>query len=127
MPTRVLGLQPFVPSGPHFETALAFFAAVGFEVTWRDGDYAGLRRDDAAFILQRIDQPQWAQNQMLVLEVADLDAAWTELSAAGLERRFPGVRLRPPTEFAWGREIHLIDPAGVCWHLRQSAAPPPQA
>ena len=21
----------------------------------------------------------------------------------------------------WGREIHIIDPAGVCWHFRQSA------
>jgi hypothetical protein len=42
-PTR---LAPFVPSGPSFDTALAFFAALG-------------------------------------------------------------------------REVHLIDPAGVCWHVRQ--------
>lgn len=117
---RALALLPFLPSGPRFETALAFYAALGFDVEWRDGDYAGLRRDGAAFILQRLDAPEWAHQQMLVLEVGDLDAAWAEVVAADVERRFPGARVRPPTDFAWGREVHLIDPAGICWHLRQA-------
>jgi hypothetical protein len=28
--------------------------------------------------------------------------------------------LKPPTDYAWGREVHIIDPGGVCWHVRQS-------
>jgi hypothetical protein len=26
---------------------------------------------------------------------------------------------------AWGREIHIIDLAGVCWHVRQVKAEQP--
>jgi hypothetical protein len=37
-----------------------------------------------------------------------------------LPGRFSGVRLRQPTDFPWGREIHIIDPGGVCWHVRQA-------
>ena len=57
---------------------------------------------------------------MVVFEVVDLDAYWAELEPQDLPGRFPGVKLRPPTEFPWGREIHIIDPAGVCWHVRQA-------
>jgi hypothetical protein len=31
--------------------------------------------------------------------------------------RFSGFRLKPPTDFPWGREVHFIDLAGVCWHV----------
>ncbi len=57
---------------------------------------------------------------MITVEMENLDAYWSELEALDLGERFPGVRLRAPTEFPWGREIQIIDPAGVCWHVRQS-------
>ena len=56
---------------------------------------------------------------MITLEVTDLDAYWAELQGKDLAQAFAGVRLRPPTQFPWGREIHIIDPGGVCWHVRQ--------
>ncbi len=121
MRTKATALYPFVPSGPEFERALEFFAALGFRQEWRDGGYAGLRFGGAYFLLQSIDAPEWAKNQMVVFEVSDLDAYWSELREKDLEGTFSGVQLRPPTEFPWGREIHIIDPAGVCWHVRQSA------
>lgn len=32
--------------------------------------------------------------------------------------RYEGVRAKQPTLFPCGqREVHLIDPAGVCWHF----------
>jgi catechol 2,3-dioxygenase-like lactoylglutathione lyase family enzyme len=120
---QATALYPFVPSGPDFARALAFFAALGFETVWRSDGLAGLRFGGAYFLLQEIDVPEWQKNQMIVLEVDDLDAYWSELGAKGLEATFPGVKLRPPTDFAWGREVHLIDPAGVCWHVRQRARP----
>jgi hypothetical protein len=59
---------------------------------------------------------------MIVFEVDDLDAYWAALVGKDLPGRFPSVRLRPPTDFAWGREVHIVDPGGVCWHVRQVPA-----
>ena len=74
-------------------------------------------------MLQKIDVPEWQKNQMITYEVDDLEAYWSEIDAKSLAARFPGVRTRPPTDFPWGREIHIIDPAGVCWHVRQASRP----
>ena len=120
MKTQATTLYPFVPSGAQFQTSLAFFAELGFIKQWEHGGLAGLRFDQAYFLLQNIDVPEWQQNQMITFEVADLDAYWAELKAKSLDRRFAGVKLRPPEEFPWGREIHIIDPGGVCWHVRRS-------
>jgi len=102
-------LIPFVPSGPDFEQALAFFAELGFAAQWREGGLAGLRFWDAAFMLQDIDVPEWQKNQMLTLEVDDLDAYWTQIAGKDLETRFAGARLKEPTDFPWGREVNIID------------------
>jgi hypothetical protein len=120
MNTRATRLYPFVPSGPDFGRSLAFFVAIGFETVWQDQGLAALRFGGAFFLLQNIDVPEWQKNQMIVFEVTDLDGYWSALEAKDLASAFPGVRLRPPTEFPWGREIHLIDPGGVCWHVRQA-------
>jgi hypothetical protein len=122
MKTRAQRLYPFVPSGPQFARSLEFFAAIGFEVQWQGDGLAGLRFGGASFLLQDIDVPEWQSNQMIVLEVDDLDLYWSELEAKDLPGTFPGVRLRPPTEFPWGREVHIIDLGGVCWHVRQVGA-----
>lgn len=123
MTIRCHGLFPFVPSGADFAAAIEFFAELGFRETWRTGDMAGLRFDAAFFILQKIDIPVWQENQMLSIEVDDLAGYWTLISGKSLERRFPGVRLRAPEDYPWGREVHVVDPAGVCWHVRQAAPP----
>jgi hypothetical protein len=115
-----IALIPFVPSGPQFELTLAFLLELGFEKTWECPEYAGLRYGAGTCILQNIDVPQWQSNQMLVIEVDDLDGYWAELETKNLPSRFAGVKLRPPTDFPWGREVHIIDPAGVCWHVRQA-------
>jgi hypothetical protein len=120
MKTQATTLYPFVPSGGHFARSIEFFAALGFETQWQAGGLAGLRFGGAYFLLQDIDVPEWQRNQMITFEVNDLDAYWAELQAKDLETVFPAVKFRPPTEFPWGREIHIIDLAGVCWHVRQS-------
>lgn len=120
MKTQATALYPFVPSGPDFARALAFFNEIGFATTWQADGLAGLRFGGAFFMLQDIDVRQWQENQMITFEVEDLDAYWAELAEMDLGGRFPGVRLREPTEFPWGREIHIVDPAGVCWHVRQA-------
>jgi len=120
MKTLATTLYPFVPSGPQFERSLDFFAALGFEKAWQQDGLAGLRFGGAYFMLQDIDVPEWQKNQMITFEVVDLDAYWAELEPQNLPSRFSGVKLKPPTQFPWGREIHVIDPGGVCWHVRQA-------
>jgi len=120
MKAQATALIPFVPAGADFALALAFFAELGFATAWKHDGLAGLRFGPAVFFMQEIEVPEWQKNQMLTLEVDDLDGYWSELEAKDLERRFAGVRLRPPTEFPWGREVHIVDPAGVCWHARQA-------
>ena len=121
MKSRATALYPFVPSGPDFAAALRFFGEIGFEAVWQGDGLAGLRFADAYFMLQDIDVPDWQKNQMITFEVGDLEQYWSELEANDLGGKFAGVRARPPTDFPWGREIHLIDPAGVCWHVRQAS------
>jgi catechol 2,3-dioxygenase-like lactoylglutathione lyase family enzyme len=120
MRAHATGLYPFVPSGKDFARALAFFAELGFETLWKQDGLAGLRYGVAFFFLQDIDVPIWQENQMLTLEVDDLEGYWSEIESKNLESRYSGVRVRPPTDFAWGREINIVDPAGVCWHVRQT-------
>ncbi len=110
-------MATFIPSGPDFEKAKQFFAALGFETTWSNDEYVGLQRGDCAFILQKYDAPDFAANLMVRVPVADLDALWREIQAGDLISRF-GIKANPPHSFPWGAtEIHLIDPAGVCWHF----------
>lgn len=121
MKATATNLFPFVPSGPDFEAAIAFFRELGFVEVWRSDGLAALRFGGAFFLLQNIDVPEWQKNQMLTLEVDDLDLYWSELAAKNLPARFSTVAVREPTDYAWGREVHIIDPAGVCWHVRQAA------
>jgi len=120
MPVEATALIPFVPAGADFAVALAFFAELGFTPAWQAIGLAGLQFGAAAFLLQEIDAPDWAKNQMLILEVDDLDAYWNAIAEKRLDEHYAGVRLRAPTDFPWGREVHIIDPAGVCWHVRQT-------
>ena len=120
MNAQATTLYPFVPSGPDFQTALAFFAELGFQKQWEQNGLAGLRFGAAYFLLQNINVKAWQENQMITFEVTDLDAYWSELNAKNLPGKFAGVKLRAPEQFPWGREMHLIDPGGVCWHVRQS-------
>jgi len=122
MRARATTLYPFVPSGPQFATSLAFFVELGFAIAWQQAGLAGLRFGGAYFMLQDIDIPIWQSNQMITYEVDDLDGYWVELDGKDLPARFAGVRLKAPTDYPWGKEIHFIDPGGVCWHVRQAAA-----
>jgi hypothetical protein len=120
MKPKATALYPFVPSGPDFTLAIAFSTELGFEKQWEHDGLAGLRFGGAYFMLQSIDVPEWQKNQMITFEVDDLEGYWSEISGKDLPGRYPGSAFRPPTDFPWGREIHIIDPGGVCWHVRQA-------
>jgi uncharacterized glyoxalase superfamily protein PhnB len=114
----ITALKPFIPSGKDFATARRFFMDLGFSVNWEGGGYAELQLGSAVFILQEFDNPTVQENLMLLAKVDDLDAWWARIQESGILQRYRGVRAKEPAVYPWGsREVHLIDPAGVCWHF----------
>jgi len=112
-----LALLPFVPSGRDYEASRRLFAELGFEEVWENSGYAGFRNGHAQFILQQFDDEKFAANFMVRLNVENLDAWWAAVSPKQLETKYPGLRINPPANFPWGREVNFIDLAGVCWHI----------
>jgi len=119
IPTR---LKPFVPSGPDYTLARDFFARLGFAENWANDEFCELQCGDVVFLLQNFHNREMQENLMMHLEVTDLDGYWAMVQSSGI-LEMEGVRGKPPTTFPWGAtEVHLIDPAGVCWHIAQAPA-----
>lgn len=115
---KAIEIMTFVPSGKSFPTALQFYRDLGFEVDWESADLAILRKDSCRFFLQRFENEEMQKNFMMNLDVEDLDAWWAKIESARLMEKYAGVRMKPPQDYPWGkREIHLIDPGGVLWHI----------
>lgn len=112
-----VALLPFVPGGKDFVKSRALFRELGFEEIWANDGYVGFRWGAAKFILQDFDDSRFASNLMVKIELSDLDGWWKEVAAKELAHKFSGFQMKPPTEFPWGREVHFIDLAGVCWHV----------
>jgi hypothetical protein len=114
---RASSLVPFIPGGKDYAVSRRLFADLGFEELWESGGYAGFRNGEAEFILQDFRDDAFASNLMMKLVVPDLDRWWETVSRLRLDRTYPGFGVKPPEEFPWGREVHFIDLAGVCWHV----------
>lgn len=112
-------IEAFIPSGSDFQASKQLFLELGFSITWDSGDYVGFENNGCKFILQNYDDKHFAENLMISVKVDDLDEFWREISEKDLTAKF-GVKLKEPTDFPWGREVNLIDIAGVCWHFVQS-------
>ena len=111
-----ISLQPFVPSGKEFEKSREFFAELGFNLTWSDSDYAGFERDGCKFILQRYDRRDFAENFMLTVRVSNA----AEFRQNVLDKKLPekfGIKIGEITAQPYGKEVNIIDVAGVCWHF----------
>ena len=119
---RAQSLLPFVPSGADYDASRQLFKDLGFEEIWEHDGYAGFQSGAAQFILQRYDNRPFAENFMVRLNVADLDAWWQAVLQKQLEKSYPAFRIKPPQDFPWGREVNFIDLAGVCWHVGVSRA-----
>ena len=115
---KFLSLQPFVPSGSNFEGSKQFFVELGFAINWDAGDYVGFQKDDSKFILQKFDNKDFAENFMISVGITNADEFWQEVTNKQLPQKF-GIRIAPPHDQPYGREVNIIDLAGVCWHFVQ--------
>ncbi len=113
---QFLSLQPFVPSGKDFEKAKEFFLALGFTLTWGDTHYAGFEKDTCRFILQRFDNIAFAENFMVTVRVSSAKEFRDSIVEKKLPERF-GIRVSEIAQQPYGKEVNIIDLAGVCWHF----------
>ncbi len=113
---KFLSLQPFVPSGSNFEGSKTLFQELGFNVVWDAGDYVGFERDGCRFILQRYDNVEFAQNFMVSVGVSSAEEFRNNVLAKKLPEKF-GIRIGEVTQEPYGKEVNIIDLAGVCWHF----------
>jgi predicted lactoylglutathione lyase len=116
---KFLSLQPFVPSGKDLEKSKQFFTELGFIITFDAGGYVGFERDGCRFILQQYDNRDFAENFMISVAVTNAQEFYDEVSPKMLDEKF-GIKLTKPIQQPYGKEVNIIDLAGVCWHFVES-------
>jgi hypothetical protein len=115
---KFLSLEPFVPSGKNFEASKNLFVELGFKISWNAGDYVGFENNGCKFILLKYDHKDFAENFMLTVHVDNIE----EFSAALIEKQLAdkfAIKIGKITSQPYGKEINIIDLAGVCWHFVQ--------
>ena len=113
---QFLSLEPFIPSGNNFDAAKNLFVELGFKINWDAGDYIGFEQDGCKFILQKYDNKAFAENLMINVKVDDVQAFRNNLMEKKLPEKFD-IRIGEITNQPYGKEVNLIDIAGVCWHF----------
>jgi len=113
---KFLSLEPFVPSGNNFEGSKQFFQELGFSLKWDAGDYCGFEKDQCKFILQKFDNAAFAENFMLTVGVENAATFRSEIIEKKLPEKF-GIRVSQVLQQPYGKEVNVIDLAGVCWHF----------
>jgi len=113
---KFLSLQPFVPSGKDFAGSKEFFRQLGFNTRWDAGDYVGFEKDGCMFILQKFDNRDFAENFMITVGVTSVDEFRKDVIEKKLPEKF-GIRIGEASMQPYGKEVNIIDIAGVCWHF----------
>ena len=113
---KFLSLEPFIPSGENFEGSKKLFQELGFKMAWDAGDYTGFEKDGCKFILQKYNNKEFAENLMINVKIENAAELWKELNEKQLVEKF-GIRVGQPTLQPYGKEVIIIDLAGVCWHF----------
>jgi len=109
-------LEPFIPSGSNFEQSKLLFLDLGFKINWDAGGYIGFERDGCKFILQEFYNQEFAENLMISVKIDNAEEFWRFVVDKKLPERF-GIRITAPKQKPYGKEVNLIDTAGVCWHF----------
>lgn len=115
---QFLSIEAFVPSGADFDGSKRFFSELGFSTTWDAGDYVGFESNGCKFILQRYNNSEFAQNLMFSVKVSDVAAFRNSVLEKQLPEKY-GIRISQIMQQPYGKEVNIIDLAGVCWHFVQ--------
>jgi catechol 2,3-dioxygenase-like lactoylglutathione lyase family enzyme len=100
-----LDITPVMPA-LDLDATLRFWTDVlGFEVVFKDDEYAVATSGDTGVHFWKTDDRTIPENSSCRIKVDDLDAVHETIS--GREKPYA-----PLTEKPWGREFAMIDPAG---------------
>jgi hypothetical protein len=114
-------VRPFIPGGKDYELSKRFYQALGFTQTFDAGSVAGFFCDSGSFLLQNADIPGWADNFVMQLGVADLDAWWAHIESLDLPGQFGVKAPTPPALQTWGMTVaYVFGPCGELWHVTQA-------
>ena len=106
-----------------FAESRRFYRTLEFEEVVIDPKMSYFRvQDHLGFYLQDYYRKDWIDNSMLLLEVENFDECVEQLFSLSLPESFPGVRFSKVRNESWGRELHMLDPAGVLWHFAEFKA-----
>ena len=106
-----------------FTESRRFYQTLEFEEVVIDPKMSYFRvQDHLGFYLQDYYRKDWIENSMLLLEVGNFDECVEQLFSLSLPETFPGVRFSKVRNESWGRELHMLDPAGVLWHFAEFKA-----
>lgn len=116
---KMLEIKAYVPAR-NFETSLAFYQDLGFEVVFNEDGYAHLKYADCSFMLQEFYVADHTNNFMMHILVDDA-AVWHQfIVSSGIAEKYQ-VRLTPVVEQPYGmRDFTLTDPSGVLWFIGQN-------
>jgi catechol 2,3-dioxygenase-like lactoylglutathione lyase family enzyme len=119
MTMETVEIKAFVPA-KDFELSKRFYTDLGFTIPWSDGDLAYLHAGNSSFLLQNFYVKEQAENFMMHLLVADVEAWWRHVESQRIGERY-GVRIVPPADQPWRmRDFVVIDPTGVLWRIGQN-------
>lgn len=118
MQHQAKSIRPFIGS-KDFEVSSSFYRDLGFEEITLAKGFSLFKTGEMGFYLQDAYVKDWLDNTMVFLEVENVDAFWSQLSALNLPAKYPGAKITPIRTEPWGRECFVHDPAGVLWHFGQ--------
>ena len=101
-----------------FELSRSFYRDIGFNESSISKTMSYFHLDGGVgFYLQDSFVKDWIDNSMVFLEVDDPQAWYARLVDLQLDKKYPGVRVKPPVQLDWGQEMFLHDPVGILWHI----------
>ena len=115
MSAQITKAIPVLPAAD-FEASLAWWTTIGgFELAFRQGNYAGLTHGEAYLHLDGMSDPVLARTvgdqTMVRFHVENIDAAYADYQQRGGKVHPNGALQTKP----WGtREFGALDPCGVC-------------
>lgn len=116
---HVTEIKAFVPARD-YALSKSFYTDLGFTMASDGGGVAYFHFGEVSFLLQDFCAESLAENFMMHLLVADVDAWWAHVQASGVVSRY-GVRLTDIETQPWRmRDFCLSDPSGVLWRIGQN-------
>lgn len=110
-------IRTFIPC-KEFNISKQFYLDLGFNISWESKDLIIFGDKGQNFFLQDFYTEDWANNCMMQLFTNDLEGLYKV--AKSLTNVYKGTKIKPIFEADYGRTFHLIDPAGVLWHMTET-------